>query len=449
MNSQHFSRLMLFMMIGLLTGACSTSYKPVPAYTPVDVDADGYTPNVENVVMVLDTSSSMAENHGDHRKFDIAIATVRNLIQTIPAKFPIQSTLRTFGHDPAFSTEHTIALGKMKIFHSATLVNGLTTITGPGGTSPLEKAICATADDINGSWGDNALIIVSDAKDMGASTIKAAMSLKEKYKENLCIYPIQVGDDPDGKVLMEKLARIGECGFATNADDLSSGQGMADYVSKIFVGEMLDSDGDSVPDIMDNCPETASGVDVDDTGCPIDSDADGVPDNLDRCPQTRTGMKVDASGCPHDSDGDDVPDPLDKCPETPAGTTVDGSGCPHTVLKSDAASWIFSDISFGVGKADISPNSYSMLDEIAAALIARPDLKIVVEGHTDNTGAKAVNRDLSQRRAQSVVDYLEAKGISASRLSAKGIGPDRPIADNATKPGRARNRRVEFVKVDD
>jgi OmpA-OmpF porin, OOP family len=200
---------------------------------------------------------------------------------------------------------------------------------------------------------------------------------------------------------------------------------------------------------MDNCPETPSGVDVDDSGCLIDSDDDGVPDNMDQCPRTRTGMKVDASGCPLDSDGDDVPDALDKCPDTPAGTTVDGSGCPHTLLKSGAASWIFSDISFNTGKADISPNSYSMLDEIAAALIARPHLKIVVEGHTDNTGTKAVNMDLSQRRAQSVVDYLETKGISASRLSAKGFGPDRPIADNATKQGRARNRRVEFIKVDD
>lgn len=166
----------------------------------------------------------------------------------------------------------------------------------------------------------------------------AAMSIKEKYKENLCIFPIQVGDDPGGKVLMEKLAHIGQCGFATNADDLSSGQRMADYVSKIFVGEMLDKDSDSVPDIMDNCPETPIGIDVDDSGCPMDRDVDGVPESLDQCPQTQTGMTVDTSGCPFDRDGDDVPDALDKCPETPAGTTVDGSGCPHTVLKSDTDS---------------------------------------------------------------------------------------------------------------
>ena len=447
MKHQQFKLLAILLMI-VLTGGCATSFEPVPSFSPVDVKADGYALKTENVVIVLDTSSSMAEGHGPYQKFEIASAAVRNLIQTIPANLGIKSALRTFGHDLKFSPEDTFAISKMDNFDSVGLVAALSTVTGPGGPSPLCTAIRAAADDLNDLDGNSALIIVSDGKDMGAAPSLAATELKGKLKDTLCIYPIVVGDDPGGKAQMDKLAQIGECGFVVNADDLSSGQQMADYVNKIFVGEALDSDGDGVADAIDKCPGTPAGMKVDASGCPLDSDGDGVPDALDKCPETPAGMKVDASGCPLDSDGDGVPDALDKCPGTTAGTAVDASGCPHTVLQSGAKSWTFNEISFDVGKADISPNSYQVLDEIAAALGARPQLKVVVEGHTDNTGSQAVNMDLSQRRAQAVVDYLVGKGVSPSRLSAKGYGPDRPIADNGTKLGRSKNRRVQFTKVE-
>ena len=274
------------------------------------------------------------------------------------------------------------------------------------------------------------------------------MAVKEKLGDSLCVYPILIGDDANGKKLMDELARIGGCGFATNAGDLASGQQMADYVRKIFIGDMMDSDGDGVADAMDKCPGTPAGVKVDTVGCPLDSDKDGVPDYLDKCPETPAGVKVDSTGCPLDSDGDGVPDSLDKCPKTPAGVKVDASGCPITVLGAGAATWTFNNINFEVAKADIKSSSYGILDEIVAALKARPALRVLVEGHTDSTGARAFNMDLSKRRAQAVVGYLVGKGVSPSRLSAKGYGPDRPIADNATKLGRSKNRRVQFTKVE-
>ncbi len=94
-------------------------------------------------------------------------------------------------------------------------------------------------------------------------------------------------------------------------------------------GCALDSDGDGVPDHRDRCPDTPPGVAVDSRGCPVDSDGDGVPDARDRCPDTPAGVQVDARGCPVDSDGDGVPDGLDRCPDTPAGTPVDEEGCPR------------------------------------------------------------------------------------------------------------------------
>lgn len=102
-------------------------------------------------------------------------------------------------------------------------------------------------------------------------------------------------------------------------------------------------------------------------------------------------------------------------------------------------------IFFATGKAEIDPASYSLLDEVAAALKSHEEIKQVrVEGHTDNTGSAAFNKDLSQRRAEAVRDYLVSKGTEAERIDAKGYGPERPVAPNNTAKGREMNRRVEF-----
>ena len=417
MKYQKFKLFNVLVMI-VLVGACTTSYQPIPSFTPVNIMTKGRTLKTENLLVIIDTSSSMAEDHRKWRKIDVATAVVRNMIQTIPADLGIKSALRTFGHDPEFSAEDTLSISEMENFDSAGLVKALTTVTLPGGPSLMGKAIDAADGDLKNLVGNNALFIVSDGKDLGKEPVMAAMALKEKYKDALCIYPILVGNAPDGKVLMDNLAQIGKCGFTVNADDLSGGQQMADYASKIFIGGALDRDGD------------------------------GVADALDKCLGTPYEAEVDAIGCPLDTDGDSVPDFLDDCPSTPYGLKIDDSGCPHTTFHSDARSLIFNEISFDVGRADIKPSSHKLLDDIVVALDASPELKFVVEGHTDNMGIRLVNMDLAKRRAQAVIDYLVGKGISSSRLTAKGYGPDRPLADNGTWLGRSKNRRVQFTKIE-
>jgi outer membrane protein OmpA-like peptidoglycan-associated protein len=101
---------------------------------------------------------------------------------------------------------------------------------------------------------------------------------------------------------------------------------------------------------------------------------------------------------------------------------------------------------FTSGKADLLPSAQVKLNEVADALNQQdPESKIVIEGHTDSVGTAASNQDLSQRRAQTVRDYLVSRGIAADRVSSVGFGPTRSIADNATAEGRANNRRVEIV----
>ena len=221
---------------------------------------------------------------------------------------------------------------------------------------------------------------------------------------------------------------------------------------------IMDSDNDGVPDDQDLCPGTPYGVAVDSNGCPLDSDKDGVPDYLDKCPDTPAGVKVDKDGCPLDSDKDGIPDYLDKCPDTPRGVQVDENGCPPPapVIIPEAPTAIEKaivekgratlNVEFKFNKADIQAKSHEELERFAAVMQKYPDLKVTIEGHTDNVGGAKYNEKLSQKRAESVKKYLVDRfGIAASRLTAKGYGLTKPIADNKTAAGRQKNRRVEAV----
>jgi outer membrane protein OmpA-like peptidoglycan-associated protein len=103
-------------------------------------------------------------------------------------------------------------------------------------------------------------------------------------------------------------------------------------------------------------------------------------------------------------------------------------------------------VMFATAKSDLLPGAQTKLNDVAEALTKQdPESKIVIEGHTDAQGALAMNQELSQRRAESVRSYLISRGISADRITATGLGPSRPIADNMSPEGRANNRRVEII----
>ena len=104
-------------------------------------------------------------------------------------------------------------------------------------------------------------------------------------------------------------------------------------------------------------------------------------------------------------------------------------------------------ITFDVGKSTIKPESMGEINRIVTLMTENPELKFSVEGHTDSTGNEATNQTLSEARSQAVVDKLVENGIARDRLTAAGKGQAAPIADNATDEGRAKNRRVEFVKT--
>ncbi|HKQ96819.1 MAG TPA: OmpA family protein [Candidatus Polarisedimenticolia bacterium] len=241
------------------------------------------------------------------------------------------------------------------------------------------------------------------------------------------------------------------------ADGLDKCPGTAKGVKVGSDGCPMDSDKDGVFDGTDQCPDTPAGSKVDAKGCPTDADGDGVADGLDKCPGTPKGVKVNAEGCPIDSDGDGVTDDKDKCPDTPRGSSVDAQGCPPASAPAAAAAPVFQPgtkslvlegVTFDTNSVRLKSASDATLDKVADSLRANPDVRVEVGGHTDNTGSPSVNAKLSAGRAQSVVDYLVAKGIAPSRLKAKGYGSTQPVADNKSADGRAKNRRVELKKID-
>ena len=107
---------------------------------------------------------------------------------------------------------------------------------------------------------------------------------------------------------------------------------------------------------------------------------------------------------------------------------------------------ILDDVLFDFDKSNIKPEAGAILDRLVAFMNENTDKKVNLSGHTDNVGTEAYNQRLSERRANSVKDYIAKKGVDASRISAQGFGESKPIADNKTREGRAKNRRVE-IKV--
>lgn len=169
-----------------------------------------------------------------------------------------------------------------------------------------------------------------------------------------------------------------------------------------------------------------------------DSDHDGINDHDDQCPNTPKGATVDAQGCLPDQDADKVSDANDLCPNSPSGTKVDILGCePRQPITLEG-------LQFKTGSARFDEKSLGILEKLAVLLKQTPELNLEIAGHTDNVGDRERNITLSNRRAEAVKNKLIELGIDAGRLTAKGYGPDEPVADNASAEGRATNRRVEL-----
>jgi len=203
--------------------------------------------------------------------------------------------------------------------------------------------------------------------------------------------------------------------------------GKKEIKKKIEVTEsvsFVDSDGDSIPDDKDSCPNDAGYID--NNGCPYsDTDNDGVLDKADNCPQIKGSPSN--GGCPM---------PLQKTTKIEEPKKEEAKLTAVNVSKR---------IKFESGNYNFTQDTYPHLIDLAKILISEPlDARFEIIGHTDSVGDYKLNRTLSFRRASAVRNYLVDSGISKDRISVVGLGESEPIDNNLTEEGRDNNRRVEI-----
>ncbi|MBM4370106.1 MAG: OmpA family protein, partial [Deltaproteobacteria bacterium] len=218
-----------------------------------------------------------------------------------------------------------------------------------------------------------------------------------------------------------------------------------------------DNDRDGIPDDGDRCPLDPEDRDYfdDEDGCPDpDNDGDLIQDEQDECPRAaedRDGFEDD-DGCPDpDNDGDGVPDGQDGCPrekETVNGFE-DEDGCPDRKLaeyEEEAREIrILEKVHFRFMSAEILPDSFGLLDQVVALVQAHPEIRqLQIEGHTDKSGPRDLNMEISQARADAVLEYLVKRGVDRARLRAVGFGWTRLIDFRRGPEANHNNRRVEF-----
>ena len=407
---RHFSKFFVAVLLATIPVGCATTqWVPDPGFSAYDlnsfINGGKYAQKADNFIVVLDASSTMYKPVMGPIKLDTAKEMLNRMNETIP-DLPFKSGLRVVGK--AFDYRSVPAYG-ITAHDRAAFGQAVSAVKGCGLT-PLGAGIEDVAGDLAAMEGHTSVIVVSDGLETERDAVGAVKAMKEKYGDRVCVYPVQVGDNPDGGALMAKLASAGGCGFVTNASNIMEPTAMAGFVAGVLLKELPVE----VPK-------------------PSDSDGDGVYDFKDRCPDTPRGVAVDKTGCPLDSDGDGVFDHLDKCPDTPAGAKVDERGC-----------WVLKRVHFDFDKFNVKPEYYPVLEEVIAILKGNPALRVEIQGHTDNRGPGPYNQTLSERRAAAVGAYLVDQNIAKERLTSKGFGLSKPIASNDTREGRAKNRRVQL-----
>jgi outer membrane protein OmpA-like peptidoglycan-associated protein len=294
-------------------------------------------------------------------------------------------------------------------------------------------------DDKNNNNTKEDLTSTSLAGNIGFEVFQAGLKLRLFGKHILA--------DSDGDGILDKddkcptvvgLARYQGCPIPdTDSDGINDEEDKCPTVAGLAKYQgcpIPDRDKDGINDEEDKCPDVPGLPKY--AGCPIpDTDKDGVNDEEDKCPQVPGLAKY--QGCPiPDTDGDGINDEEDKCP-TIAGVPENG-GCPQINFKAN-------NIQFVSGSSTLTSGAKNELNKLVKILNEDyKDIKMLIVGHTDNTGKPEKNFELSVGRAESVKKYLVSKGVNESRLTATGFGQDQPIADNTSVAGKAKNRRVEF-----
>lgn len=378
--------------ISLLASGCATHTSTFEAFQAQDLNpmvASGqYIQKADNFFVLNDSSSSMNDDyHGSiyvaqptPNKFSVEKEILSRMNLTIP-NLKMTTSIRSFGYGDCLSWGFTQLNYPPTDYSQSTFDSGINTLKCASGGTPISSGLSGTTEDLAGTSGNIAVVILSDGHNLDSNGIAEVKAMKQRYGDRLCVYSIWVGNhkEKSGQQVLQQLSDVAGCGFSTNAETIASADGMADFVKQVFLKQ-----GNPVP-----------------VCTTLDSDSDGINDCDDKCPNTLPGTHVNEYGC-----------------------------------------WIV-DIKFDNDSAVIKRQYFHELEDIATAIQQHPNVKIEVQGHTSSTGSAQHNMGLSIRRAEAVKKFLVEKSNS-SNITSRGYGLNNPMYSNATEEGRAKNRRVQL-----
>jgi len=238
MNTKRASWLSAILVFIFLTSGCATQQQlQQPLFQTRPLAKDMWQLKTENLVFVLDASSSMAESYNGIEKFSIGRNVVANFNQTMP-DLPFKTALRSFGHSTAFSDKSTVLAYGLSEYSRVGITDALAKIIPAGGPSPMEKSLKAVADDLKAAQGKIAVILISDGKDMDNAPLEAAKDLKVQYGDRLCIYTVLIGDNNAGRSLLSEISKVTGCSKAISAEEIASGPAMADFVATVLLKKL-------------------------------------------------------------------------------------------------------------------------------------------------------------------------------------------------------------------
>ena len=344
--------------------------------------AQNLVKKVDNFIILVDRSGSMDEKYVGTKDKKIVLA--KALLERMNAMIPELGYKG--GLNTAAPANQIQALAPFTVASYGASVAKVPTLIGNNPT-PLGVGLNALEPALKAASGRNAVIILSDGQEnAGEGSLKVASALAEKY--NVCFHTISFADTVNGnQKLLDDITALKPCGVGASATQLADDTAMKKFVKAVFYDE------------------AAAPADP----CALDDDGDGVGNCKDTCPGTAAGLAVDASGCP-------IP----------------------MVVKLK--------VNFDFDKSDIKPQYHQELADFAAFMKQYPGVSVEIDGHTDAKGSDEYNKKLSQRRANSVREYLVKKlGMDGAKITAIGFGESKPVASNDTDAGRAENRRIEAV----
>jgi OOP family OmpA-OmpF porin len=381
--------LLLVFLVGAFVFGCQAHKAGLvnPTFQAKDLNAalqaGDYRQKVDNFYVVLDSSGSVDETYRGYSKFAIANDFLHRMNMAIP-EMNLTSGMRTFGATRSPFAQKTKLIYGPTTYTKEGFKSALDTVKWGGGESPAEMAIDAASDDMNSFRGKTAFIFVGDGQYEGNDPAAATKRLKERYGDNLCVYTMLIGsEEPASVETMRAISDAGKCGFYQSVKYIESPQALSDWIEDVFLVEVV--------------------------------------------------RKAEAPVVFGDTDGDGVTDNIDQCPDTPAGAPVNEKGC-----------WIIDNVEFDFNKAAIKSEFVNTLVEIADVMKANSNIKVQIDGNTDNIGTAEYNMKLGEKRAMAAKQFLIDQGIAADRISTESFGYSRPAATNSTEWGRDRNRRDEF-----